>query len=90
MNAAVKPPHVFAAICGVMEGLAKGISKDRRNQQQGYNFRGIDDVYNASPRSSPSTSWSSRRAVWSAPVSSARRKGAALFYVTSRSIWSLF
>jgi hypothetical protein len=23
------------------------ISKDKRNQQQGYNFRGIDDVYNA-------------------------------------------
>ena len=23
------------------------ISKDRRNQQQGFNFRGIDDVYNA-------------------------------------------
>lgn len=25
----------------------EGISKDRRNQQQGYNFRGIDEVYNA-------------------------------------------
>ncbi|MEJ7933532.1 ERF family protein [Sphingobium sp. AN558] len=31
-----------------MAHMAKeGISKDRRNQQQGYNFRGIDDVYNA-------------------------------------------
>lgn len=26
---------------------ADAISKDRRNQQQGFNFRGIDDVYNA-------------------------------------------
>jgi hypothetical protein len=26
---------------------AEGISKNRKNQQQNYNFRGIDDVYNA-------------------------------------------
>lgn len=26
---------------------ADAIAKDRRNQQQGFNFRGIDDVYNA-------------------------------------------
>jgi hypothetical protein len=25
----------------------EGISKDRNNAQQGYKFRGIDDVYNA-------------------------------------------
>lgn len=31
-----------------MSDIAKeGISKGRRNQQQGYNFRGIDEVYNA-------------------------------------------
>lgn len=42
-----EPPKVYAAICAVMEDIGKtGISKDRRNQQQGYNFRGIDDVYN--------------------------------------------
>lgn len=30
-----------------MEEIGKtGIAKDRKNQQQGYNFRGIDDVYN--------------------------------------------
>jgi len=40
--------HVLEAITEVMADLAKeGISKDRRNQQQGYSFRGIDDVYNA-------------------------------------------
>jgi hypothetical protein len=43
-----KPPHVYAAIAEVMAKVAKeGISKSRKNQQQGYNFRGIDDVYNA-------------------------------------------
>ena len=41
-------PHVYQAIAEVMARLAKdGIGKDRRNEQQGYSFRGIDDVYNA-------------------------------------------
>jgi hypothetical protein len=39
---------VYKAIAAVAGELAKdGISKDRKNQQQNYNFRGIDDVYNA-------------------------------------------
>jgi hypothetical protein len=39
---------VYAAISQVQGALAKdGISKSRKNQQQGYSFRGIDDVYNA-------------------------------------------
>ena len=39
---------VFQAIANVMRDMAAdGISKARKNQQQGYNFRGIDDVYNA-------------------------------------------
>ena len=39
---------VYQAIAAVMADMAKdGISKDRKNQQQGYAFRGIDDVYNA-------------------------------------------
>jgi hypothetical protein len=41
-------PHVYTAISAVMANLAKnGISKERRNDSQGYAFRGIDDVYNA-------------------------------------------
>jgi hypothetical protein len=41
-------PHVYQAINQVMARLAKeGITKDRQNTQQGYKFRGIDDVYNA-------------------------------------------
>lgn len=39
---------VYKAISQVMAKLSKeGISKDRKNQKQGYSFRGIDDVYNA-------------------------------------------
>ena len=39
---------VYQAINAVQADLARtGIAKDRRNQQQGYQFRGIDDVYAA-------------------------------------------
>ena len=39
--------NVYQAINAVQRQLAvEGISKSRRNQQQGYSFRGIDDVYN--------------------------------------------
>ncbi len=39
---------VYAAITKVMAEIGRtGISKDRKNLQQGYQFRGIDDVYNA-------------------------------------------
>ena len=39
---------VYEAIAAVTANLAKeGISKDRKNEAQGYKFRGIDDVYNA-------------------------------------------
>lgn len=39
---------VYEAIAHVMEDMAHGgIGKDRKNQQQGYSFRGIDDVYNS-------------------------------------------
>jgi hypothetical protein len=60
MNAQLKPeqwvdpapigevPKVYAAISKVMADIGKaGIAKDRKNEQQGYKFRGIDDVYNA-------------------------------------------
>lgn len=39
---------VYAAINAVQTDLNKeGITKNRKNTQQNYNFRGIDDVYNA-------------------------------------------
>lgn len=40
-------PHVYIAINAVMAAVAKeGLGKDRKNDQQGYKFRGIDDAYN--------------------------------------------
>lgn len=40
--------HVYTAINEITAEMAKeGISKGRRNAQQGYAFRGIDDVYAA-------------------------------------------
>jgi hypothetical protein len=40
--------NVYALISAVAAELAQdGISKSRKNAQQGYSFRGIDDVYNA-------------------------------------------
>jgi len=40
--------EVYKAINAVQADLcAEGITKNRRNQAQSYNFRGIDDVYNA-------------------------------------------
>jgi ERF superfamily len=48
LSAAQTAPHVYQAIAETMARLAKqGISKDRKNEAQGYAFRGIDDVYNA-------------------------------------------
>jgi len=40
--------EVYKAISAVAKEMAEqGISKDRENRQQGFNFRGIDQVYNA-------------------------------------------
>lgn len=51
MNAQSKiepAPAVYQAVAAVMKDMAvEGIAKNNKNQQQGYKFRGIDDVYNA-------------------------------------------
>lgn len=40
--------NVYAKIAAVQSALAgTGIAKSRKNQQQGYSFRGIDEVYSA-------------------------------------------
>ena len=39
---------VYRAIRDATKALSRdGISKDKKNEAQGYRFRGIDDVYNA-------------------------------------------
>ena len=46
-----KPPQVYGAISEVMAAMSsEGVSKARKNTQQGYMFRGIDDMYNALSR----------------------------------------
>lgn len=41
-------PKVFGAISAITAELSKvGIAKDRKNDQQNYKFRGIDDMHNA-------------------------------------------
>lgn len=39
-------PMIYSKISEVM-GKVDSIGKDRKNASQGYNFRGIDDMYNA-------------------------------------------
>lgn len=39
-------PLIYEKICQIMKAV-DAIEKGRKNQQQGYAFRGIDDVYNA-------------------------------------------
>ena len=47
-SASVPVSRVYAAIAAVSFELSKtGIAKDRKNAQQGYSFRGIDEVFNA-------------------------------------------
>lgn len=78
-----KAPHVYAAIAEVMAKLAKeGIAKSRNNAQQGYKFRGIDDVYNAlAPFLSESKLAIMPRVLSREVTERTTAKGGALFYV---------
>jgi len=77
-------PAVYSAIRDVMADIGQtGIAKGRKNQQQGYNFRGIDDVYNEL------NSLLSKHSLVIVPriltrdvVERQTQKGGALFYVT--------
>lgn len=76
-------PHVYTAIADVMGKLAKvGISKDRKNEQQKYRFRGIDDVYNAlAPHLSESKLLLLPRVLSRNVTERETKNGGALFYV---------
>ena len=75
---------VYSAINAVQSELAHdGITKNRRNQQQGYNFRGIDDVYNAlSPLLAKHGLCILPRILARDCVERQTQKGGVLFYVT--------
>jgi hypothetical protein len=75
---------VYKAINAVQSAMCvEGISKDRKNQQQGYSFRGIDDVFNAlSPLLSKHGLCILPRVLNRECVERINSKGTALFYVT--------
>ncbi len=77
---------VYQAINAVQSDLSKeGIGKDRSNQQQGYKFRGIDDVYNAlAPMLARHGLCILPRCTERICVERTNAKGTALFYVTVR------
>lgn len=77
---------VYQAINAVQAALAvEGISKSRKNEQQGYKFRGIDEVYNAlSPLLAKHGLCILPRCTERVCVERTNAKGTALFYVTVR------
>lgn len=76
--------HVYTAIASVTEKLSKeGITKSRKNTQQGYSFRGIDDVYNAlAPFLAEAKLCILPRVESREVVERETKNGGALFYVT--------
>jgi hypothetical protein len=75
---------VYQAIKHVAAALSsEGIGKGRRNQQQGYNFRGIDDVLNALSSALVEAGLLILPRVMNRTVTERETKnGGALFYVT--------
>ena len=76
--------NVYQLIAAVSADIARqGIAKDRNNAQQGYKFRGIDDVYNAlSPIMSAHGLVILPRIMGREVSERVNQKGNALFYVT--------
>jgi ERF superfamily protein len=77
---------VYEAIAKVSETLSReGIAKGRKNQAQGYSFRGIDDVYNAlAPALAAARLCILPNVLSREVVERESAKGGALFYTTVR------
>lgn len=77
-------PKVYSAIAAVTHEMSKeGISKDRKNESQGYAFRGIDDVYGAlSPLLSKHKLCVLPRVTQREVVERQNSRGNCLFYTT--------
>lgn len=75
--------EVYKAINEVQTEICKlGISKDQKNKQQGYAFRGIDDVYNAlAPIISKAKLCILPRVIERNVTERTTKSGTALFYV---------
>jgi len=76
--------QVYAAISAVSAALSKeGISKSRKNDQQGFSFRGIDEVLNAlAPILAEHKLLVLPRVLGREVIERQTRNGGALFYVT--------
>ena len=83
----MKEIHVYEAIAAITDEMSKeGITKDRKNQQQNYSFRGIDDVLNAlSPILAKHRLNILPRCTERVCVERMTKNGGALFYVTVKS-----
>jgi hypothetical protein len=46
INKQMENPTIYQAINSIMQDI-EAIGKNKKNAQQGYSFRGIDDMYNA-------------------------------------------
>lgn len=79
-----EPVRVYAAIANITLEMSKvGIAKERRNQAQQYQFRGIDDVYAAlSPLLAKHKLCVLPRVTQRDVVERANARGNALFYTT--------
>ena len=76
--------NVYECVSAVSADLARaGVSKDSKNAQQGYNFRGIDAMYNAlAPLLSKHGLVILPRTMTRDVVERQTKSGSALFYVT--------
>lgn len=76
--------EVYKAIAAITGELAKdGIGKNRKNQMQGFQYRGIDDVYAAlSPLLSANNLCILPRITSKEVIERVNAKGTALFYTT--------
>ena len=77
-------PQVYKSINAIQAALAKeGITKSHKNAQQGYSFRGVDDVYNAlAPLLAEHRLCILPRMLGRTVTERATKTGGALFYVT--------
>lgn len=83
--------EVYKAIAQVTAALGRsGIEKNRKNTGQGYNFRGIDDIYNAlSGELAAAQLCIIPRVVEREQVERQTAKGGTLFYVTVKAEYDI-
>ncbi len=83
--------EVYKAIAQVTAALGRsGIEKNRKNTGQGYNFRGIDDIYNAlSSELATAQLCIIPRVVEREQIERQTAKGGTLFYVTVKAEYDI-